>query len=217
MIDLSHRITSGMTVFPGDPDVHLAPALTVERDGVAGAKVGMGSHTGTHLDAPSHTVAGGRTLEGITLDELCGEALVIRVTGAREGQALDERDLGLEQFDRVPRIVAVHTGWDRHFGTPQYLRHPFLTRGAAEGLCARGMHLLAVDVLNPDRTPDGQEDVEFEVHEVVLGSDRLIVENVRGLDLVPDRVRLGFFPLKLGAVDGAPIRAVAFTGDDVAG
>mgnify|MGYP001184982363 CR=1 FL=1 len=121
MIDLSHRITSGMTVFPGDPDVHLAPALTVERDGVAVTKVDMGSHTGTHLDAPSHTVAGGRTLEGITLDELCGEALVIRVTGAREGQALDERDRAGErdvgQGDAKPDLLGIG-GCDR-----QRVRH----------------------------------------------------------------------------------------------
>lgn len=216
MIDLSHRIASGMTVYPGDPEVRLAPALTLERDGVGVMGVAMGSHTGTHLDAPCHTVAGGRTLDDISLDELCGEALVIRATGAGPGEALDEHALGLDRLERVPAIVAVHTGWDQYFGSPQYLRHPYLTRGAAERLCELGMHVLAVDTLNPDRTPDGDEvdgapaDSGFVVHEVVLGSDRLIVENLRGLAQIEDQARLAFFPLPVGAGDGAPVRAIAY-------
>lgn len=48
-----------------------------------------------------------------------------------------------------------------------------------------------------------------EVHDVVLGGDGLIVENLTGLEGLPDRVRIGVFPLRLDA-DGAPARAVAF-------
>lgn len=211
MIDLSHRLASGMTVYPGDPEVRITPALTLEGDGVGVTGVAIGSHTGTHLDAPCHTVAGGRTLDEISLDELCGEALVIRATGAGPGEALDERALGLDRLERVPAIVAVHTGWDQHFGSPRYLRHPYLTRGAAERLCELGMHVLAVDTLNPDRTPyDDDAESGFAVHEVVLGSDRLIVENLRGLEQVADQARLAFFPLPVGAADGAPVRAIAY-------
>ena len=58
------------------------------------------------------------------------------------------------------------------------------------------------------RDPTGGGD--FPVHEVVLGSDHLIVENLCGVGSLPDRVRVGFFPLKISG-DGAPVRAVAFT------
>ena len=47
------------------------------------------------------------------------------------------------------------------------------------------------------------------MHEVVLGADRLIVENLCGLEGLPTRLVVGFFPLRLGG-DGAPVRAVAF-------
>lgn len=210
MIDLSHPIRTGMTVYPGDPAVTLTDALTIGRDGVRVTEFNLGSHTGTHLDAPSHTILGGRTLEQISLEELFGDALVIRVPDAQPRQTLGELDLGLMELARVPKVVAIHTGWDRHFGTEKYLEHPFLTVSAAERLCELGMHLLVLDTLSPDRTPAEGEEVDLAVHSVVLGSDRLIVENIRGLAEVPDRVRLGFFPLNLGAVDGAPVRAVAF-------
>ena len=62
------------------------------------------------------------------------------------------------------------------------------------------------DTLSPDATGT---DGGFPVHEVVLGGDGLIVENVCGLDDLPARLRVGFFPLRL-AGDGAPVRGVAF-------
>ncbi|MGO1537745.1 MAG: cyclase family protein [Leucobacter sp.] len=204
--DLSHTLTTGMPVYPGDPEVHLSDALTLDTDGVAVTHVRIGSHTGTHLDAPSHTVHGGRTLDEISLDELMGEALVIHVDAA-ERQALDSGALGLDQYEHVPRIVVIATGWDRYFGDPQYLAHPFLTGEAADRLWQLGMRMLATDTLSPDATPSH----DFPVHGIVLGRDGLIVENLTGLTVLGDTAHLGFFPLKLGAVDGAPIRAVAFT------
>lgn len=210
MIDLSHPIATAMTVYPGDPPVHLSDALTVASDGVRVTEIRMGSHTGTHLDAPSHTVAGGRNLDDISLDELCADALIIRALDARPNQELGVDELGLHRLAAVPPIVAIHTGWDRFFGEARYLQHPHLSRAAAERLCELGMHLLAVDTLNPDHTASDGEAGAFDVHEVVLGSDRLIVENLCNLEHVPDRARLGFFALKLGPVDGAPVRAVAF-------
>lgn len=202
VIDLSHPIVDGMLVYPGDPAVHVSSALSLEGDGVAVTSLRMGSHTGTHIDAPSHTVAGGRTLGAVSLDELVGDALVVRVPGLSPRAVYSLPSLP----DSVPPIVAIDTGWARWFGTPRALEHPALDADAARELVARGMRILAVDTLSPDPTGSSSE---FPVHDVVLGADGLIVENLCGLDAVPDRVRMGFFPLRLDG-DGAPVRAVAF-------
>jgi kynurenine formamidase len=208
--ELSHRITSGMQVYPGDPGVDLGLALELARDGVDVTQLHLGSHTGTHLDAPSHTVPGGRTTGRVGLDELVGEALVVHLEGLapRQRYGLDElaSALGGEVPRRVPQIVVVDTGWASRFGTDAALEHPALDPDAAAELLRRGMRLLAVDTLSPDPTGgDG-----FPVHDVVLGGDALIVENLTGLEGLPERVRIGFFPLPIDA-DGAPVRAVAFT------
>ncbi len=209
MRDLSHPITSGMQVYPGDPGVSFESALSVEQDGVDVSLLHLGSHSGTHLDAPSHTVAGGRTTAAISLDELVGDALVVHLPQqAPHGTyGLDEitRALGGELPPTVPAIVIMDTGWARHFGTDEALNHPALARDAAAELMRRGMRLLAVDTLSPDPTGTGSTD--FPAHEVVLGSDGLIVENITGLSGLPERVRVGFFPLPIDA-DGAPVRAV---------
>ncbi|MDF2574502.1 MAG: hypothetical protein K0S05_1414 [Agromyces sp.] len=207
MRDLSHPLHSGMQVYPGDPGVDFAPALELERDGAAVTELHLGSHTGTHIDAPAHTVAGGRTMDRVSLDELVGEALVIRVPGLGDHATIGVDDLG-ELPSRVPSIVVIDTGWARHFGTERALAHPALGVEAARLLVTRGMHVLGVDTLSPDPT-DAAGTTDFPVHEVVLGGDGLIIENLTGLEGLPARVRIGVFPLRL-AVDGAPVRAVAF-------
>lgn len=207
MRDLSHPVRTGMQVYPGDPAVDLSPALELDRDGAAVTSLHLGSHTGTHVDAPAHTVAAGRTMDLVTLEELVGDALLIRVPGLGDRATIGVADLG-ELPDRVPSIVVVDTGWARHFGTERALRHPALGVDTARLLVERGMHVLGVDTLSPDPT-DAAGTTEFPVHEVVLGGDGLIVENLTGLDGLPPRVRIGVFPLRL-AGDGAPARAVAF-------
>ena len=207
MRDLSHRLRTGMQVYPGDPAVRLDPALELDRDGAAVTALHLGSHSGTHVDAPAHTVPGGRTMDRVALDELVGEALVLHVPGLADGATIGVDDLG-ELPERVPPIVVIDTGWAAHFGTERALRHPALGVEAARSLVDRGMRVLGVDTLSPDPT-DAAGTTEFPVHEVVLGGDGLIVENLTGLDGLPARVRIGIFPLRL-AGDGAPARAVAF-------
>lgn len=206
MYDLSHPITDGMQTFPGDPGVEISGATDFETDGYRVTKFGCGSHTGTHVDAPSHTEPDGLSLDGFSIDRFFGEA--IRV---------DCRDLGPRQPippDRVPDHdadwVVFWTGWDDHWGTDAYLDHPHLATETARRCATRGYDV-AVDTLNPDPTPSpnarDDEPDGFQAHHALLGSDRLIVENLRGLERLTDRFELRVPPLPLGG-DGAPVRAV---------
>lgn len=210
MRDLSHPIATGMQVYPGDPTVAVEPALLLARDGVDVAALHLGSHTGTHLDAPSHCIAGARTTARITLSELMGEALVVHLEALapRAAYGLAEIEAALDGGlpDRVPPIVVIDTGWATHFGSTAALDHPALSAAAATDLVRRGMRLLAVDTLSPDPTGTG---AGFPVHQVVLGADALIVENLCHLDGLAAGVRIGFSPLPIDA-DGAPVRAVTF-------
>ncbi|WP_307859124.1 cyclase family protein [Herbiconiux sp. SYSU D00978] len=108
----------------------------------------------------------------------------------------------------MPPIVVFDLGWARYFGGERAVRHPALAAEVAELLIARGMRVLAVDTLSPDPT-DAAGTSDFPVHQIVLGADALIVENLTNLEGLPERVRIGFFPLRLPG-DGAPVRAVAF-------
>ncbi|MBF4992651.1 cyclase family protein [Arthrobacter gandavensis] len=210
MVDLTHVVASGMQVFPGDPDVEITGALSLSADGAQVARLNLGSHTGTHFDAPCHSIEGGRSTSEVGLEELTGEALVLHLPRLEPDAEISWHHLNGQVPETVPRIVLLATGWDSRFGTGEYLKHPVLSPAAAEELWNRGMRVLAVDTLNPDRTLQPGQEFSLPVHELVLGSDGLIVENVRGAAALPSRCRVGFFPLNLASTDGAPVRAVAW-------
>ncbi len=205
-VDLSHPIETGMQTYPGDPAVEVRPHATHVADGFHVDALRCGSHTGTHVDAPSHTEPGGRTLDAYPVERFAFDAVVA-----------DCRDLGAREAipaSRVPDVdadlVAFRTGWDAHWGTERYLDHPYLSPAAAEACVERGL-AVAVDALNPDPTPtenagDGEPE-GFRIHHTLLGNDRLIFENLTNLGAVPDRFRLRAYPIAL-ASDGAPVRAV---------
>ncbi len=206
MYDLSQPIETGMPTYPGDPGVTVEPAATYEADGCRVSAVSCGSHSGTHVDAPSHTERDGRTLDSYDV-----EAFVL------DARRVDCRDLGpREQIpaERVPSAAAdcavFWTGWDEHWGEEAYLDHPFLSVEAAERCAERGL-AVATDTLNPDPTPseraDEAEREGFAAHHAVLGADCLVFENLQNLGAVADEFELRAYPLKLGG-DGAPVRAV---------
>lgn len=211
VIDLSHPIVTGMPVYPGDPEVTVSESLTVQTDGVAVARLELGSHSGTHLDAPSHSIVGGRTVERLSLDRLHGPAFVLHVSpSARE--AITLQSVFAQLPDAVPAIVCIATGWDVHFGSPQGLAHPFVSVELATELWKRGCRVLGVDTLSPD--PTDPADTGMPVHALWLGGDGIIVENLRGLRSLPSRCEMSLLPLALAGVDGSPIRAVALIPDE---
>lgn len=230
--DLSHQIHTGMTVFPGDPSVKINPTLSIETEGVAVSRLTMGSHTGTHIDAPSHTISGGRTMAEVGLEEVVGPGLLVRLLGLEPNTEITEEMLVDLLPERLPPIVVISTGWDRYWGQSRYVDHPFLSVSAIRLCSAKGMKLLGIDWLNPDRTfkePSANSEPDFDllaptlpVHEEILGRDGLIVENLCHLDhLLGDKAggsrrsveidEFVFAPLRLDGVDGSPVRAFAKT------
>ncbi|WP_019201718.1 cyclase family protein [Tsukamurella sp. 1534] len=201
-IDLTHPLTPG-TEYPGDPPIAAEPALTLDDDGVAVTRLLLSTHSGTHVDAPCHTVAGGRTVADVPPEELIGPARVIPVDVAA-GAAIRPSDLGALPA-RLPAIVLIATGWDRWFGTARYREHSALAPEAVGELWDRGMRVLGVDCYSPDAI----DSATFPVHALVLGRDGLIVENLCGLTGLPAECEVGIHPLAVGPFDGAPVRALA--------
>ena len=206
MYDLTHPVETGMPTYPGDPSVAVTPHATHTMDGYRVSAVSVGSHAGTHVDAPAHTDPDGRTLDSYPVSAFVFDA--VRV---------DCRDLSARDpipAARVPDVDAdclvCWTGWDRHWGTDRYHDHPYLAPAAARA-CAKRGYAVATDTLSPDPTPtEHARDDDSEglpAHHALLGSDCLVVENLTGLDAVADRFELLALPLALRG-DGAPVRAV---------
>lgn len=207
LVDLTHELATGMPVYPGDPETVIETVATNADDGYHVCSLALGTHAGTHVDAPRHVDADGATLGAFALDDFRLDARLAPVdAGAREAIGIEH----LPEPDDAD-VLVVRTGWDAHWDTDAYFDHPYLTADAA-AWCAEHDYHLAIDFLSPDPTPtanaDPGEPSGFTAHGRLLGADRLVFENLTGLDDVPTRFVFCAYPLKVDA-DGAPVRAVA--------
>ncbi|MEV0378842.1 cyclase family protein [Nonomuraea sp. NPDC050643] len=208
LIDLSVPVETGMPVYPGDPEVSIGPALTVAHDGVNVLGLHLGSHSGTHVDAPSHLDDSLPTLDDLPLERFAGPAAVVDVRGLAP-----RAPIGPEAFMevRAGTIVLVATGWSAHWGTDGYRAHPFLTEEAATLLVERGVRTVGIDALSVDPTPAD----DFPAHRVLCGAHAVIAENLTGLGRLLEArgpIEVSMFPIRLAGADGAPVRPVARVG-----
>ena len=93
IIDVTVPISSFTPIFPGDPEPSIEKFLTLEKDGCAVSRLSFGSHTGTHVDAPSHILKDGLPVDRLDIESLMGKAVVLdfsRRHGALTGSILDK-------------------------------------------------------------------------------------------------------------------------------
>lgn len=214
--DLTHPLESGTPAYPGDPPVDLDPHATLAADGYRVTDLHLGSHAGTHVDAPSHTEPDGASLAAFDPADFVFDARVV------DCRPCDPREaIGPEAVPEPAgaELLLFRTGWDAHWGEARYWDHPFLAPAAAERCADRGV-AVGLDAASPDPTPVGRGELSagdvgtddepdgVPAHHALLGAGLPVVENLTGLDRVPERFELRAYPLRIDA-DGSPVRAVA--------
>ena len=205
--DLSHPLETGIQTFPGDPEVAIEPAATAEDDGYRVSEIRCGTHSGTHVDAPSH-IGLEASLDSFDLERFVFDARVVDCTdyGSREPigtEALPDDDAG--------DMIVFRTGWDDHWGSARYLDHPYLGAGVVDR-CVEAGWSVGLDTLNPDPTPGenaaSEEPDGFPAHSELLSRGLVILENLTNLAGL-GRCRLFAVPLSIARGDGSPVRAFA--------
>ena len=204
VIDLTHTITSGMPVYPGDPEVFLR-SFRDESGAYQLSLLHTGSHAGTHADAPAHRLPGGRGLSEIPPSAYIGfHAAVLDFTSLPPERVIDALRLrAMLPPGLFVDSLLLHTGWDRFWGDPRYFAaHPGLSADCAEFLSARGIFLIGLD------TPSVSHTLHEEVHESLLSRGIVIVENLCALsEIKAPVVEFHAVPLKISGGDGSPVRA----------
>lgn len=217
IVDLTFPIEEGMTTFP----THWHPLVEVSQMGRHGIenresrKLVIGTHTGTHCDAPSHFIPGGRTIDQIPLETLIGPARVLDLSDLPDrfeiGPDLLRKRLGA----RVPRRLLLRYDWDKHWGKMKYYQdHPFLAPTAARWLLARGVRVLGVDAPMPDNPNHGwKNDPDSPIHKILLRRKVVLLEYLTNLRKIRSReFQLVAMPLRIRGGDGAPMRCAAVEG-----
>ena len=206
-VDLSHTIEAAMPSYPGTPGPLFQPLASIGEDGFAEQRLTLSSHTGTHVDLPSHILPGSSSLDAFGIERFAGRGVAIDLRGMVGGLITVEMLRPFQDLVKESDFLLLCSGWSQHWGSPHYYAgYPILSSEAARWLT--GFHLkgLGVDMISVDAA----NSVDFPVHRILLQKEILIIENL----LCPPLLFYSFFifygfPMKIAGAEASPIRAVA--------
>jgi len=205
IIDLSFPITDSMAIWPGDVEVRLWRHRTLAEGFSNTGGVQLGTHAGTHLDAPFHWFEGGAKVETIPLERLVGPARVVDLRGSSPTITAAELRSACGPATEVGERLLLLTGWRGEVTDEGY---PSLSREAAEWLRDRQPALVGIDTPSIDGPTSGH------AHEVLLGANVPVIELLVNLDrLVGRAFEFVALPLAVVGMDGAPVRSIAVVTD----
>jgi len=197
LIDISRPINPGMAIYPGNPDVILKQISEATVTSSALTSISLGSHTGTHIDAPSHIKAGAAGVDVYPLGQFIGEVQVIDLSHIES--VISSGDLTATPVSRV-LIRTRNSQGDVNMFDPAFVA---LDESAAQEFVKRGVKLVGIDA--PSIKKKGVKD---KTHEILLDAGVVIVEGLWMPEVAAGTYELLCLPLPVKNLDGAPVRAM---------
>ena len=188
--DATHPLSAEGYRYPGDPPVLFEPE---EEGDIRVSVISMGSHSGTHIDAPLHYIPDGQSIDQITPDLCIGPALLMDISkGPFNG------DITGPHLTGACRLI-LRSGWS----PTQPDDYGYLTEEAARFLVEQGILVIGTDAPSIE-SPEG----DGSVHRILLGSGVVVIELLR-LDAIPEGVyTMVALPLPMKGIDGSPARVI---------
>ncbi len=219
IIDITTPISLFTRVFPGDPKPAIEKVCTFEKEGCAVSRLTFGSHTGTHVDAPSHVLNNGLSVDKLELASLMGIALLLdfsSLTGALTADILEKAFLNTEVSENIS-ILLLKTedsslkrkgaedinSQNEEFGGEEF-DPAYLDESAASWIVEKrfktiGIDNFSVDILHSEVLP---------AHHILLSGNVNIVECLEFSSVDAGVYFFLCLPLKIEGCDGAPARAL---------
>jgi arylformamidase len=210
ILDLTQPMTNGMPVMEGIEPPQFRELADVSVDGYAMSQYTFVNHTGTHVDAPAHQIAGGASLDEIPLDRLVTYAVTIDVTGHEPGP-VGQADLdGRLDLVQAGDLVLFRSDNARNWGAAAYW-HGWCYPDALAARTLIDRDVAGIGFDGPSADPVDTDD--YELHRLWLGAGKIIIENLASLAELPDRCRIVVAPLKVHHANGGPARVFALVDD----
>jgi kynurenine formamidase len=205
VIDLSLKISQSLKVFPGSPQPCFVPWTSFSKHGYDSEALFMSTHTGTHMDAPSHFVPGRPSIDRVVANRFVAEAVVVRIP-KKLNELVEASDLK-DQEIKANDAVVIATGWEKKIRARNYMtENPGLSASAARFLVRKKVSIVAID----GPSIDAGADAAFTAHKILLSENILVVENLCNLNRISmNRFLLVVAPLKIQGSTGSPVRALA--------
>ncbi|HXQ48387.1 MAG TPA: cyclase family protein [Thermoplasmata archaeon] len=211
--DLTALLETHMATWSTSPSPVFEPVAFVAREGYSIERIDCFSHTGTHMDAPSHFLEDGATVDAIAADRLVGTAAVLDVRSELEGNLIPVKTLA-KHWPKGwnPDIALLRTDWSHaRARTKHYLYDfPGIDPSGARWLVEQGVHGVGTDTLSIDPYTNSN----YEAHKVLLGQGIWILEALDHLDALAEGTEYTVVaaPLKIAGGSGAMARVLAIEG-----
>lgn len=203
VIDITVPLRAGMPTWPTSPGYSLETSETEEQgDLVRNSLLTTDVHCGTHIDAPSHFLADGETVDELRLDLFMGEALVIDVPDVQEITPSVLEDLQIPAGTVRLLLKTRNAGW---LLSNDDFRADFaaLTVSSSEWMVDRDIRLVGIDYLSIELFGG-----DHETHRKLLRAGTVVVEGLDLSQVGPGVYELICLPMRLQGAEGAPVRAV---------
>ena len=208
--DVSVALSADTPTYPGDPGIEISQFLSLANGDPANVSlIHFGAHSGTHVDAPAHFLAGGARVNSLSLETLIGRVQVVEVPPTIDTISAEFINSNC-QTGEVRFLFKTRNSTFWNHDAPGFRSdYTSLDAGAAQALVHLGVKLVGIDYLSVEKF--GAK--TFETHHTLLSEGIVIVE---GLDL--RQISAGVYeliclPLRIsgGSGDGAPARVVLRT------
>lgn len=167
--------------YPGDPSANFSEWFSIDKGNPCNLHViNIGTHTGTHIDAPSHFIREGIGVDKIDLSKTFGKCIVIERDGLLDHEVLNDK---CSRDDE--RILVKGAG--------------VLTEEGAQYLVEKKIKLYGTELNTVG---------DKEIHRILLSNNIVILENLSLEGIFPGRYNVCALPLKMGRMDGSPVRAI---------
>lgn len=202
-IDISVPLFSGMVIWPGDPSVRIERVFDLDHgDECTVSAISMGSHTGTHIDAPLHFIKGAKCMDEMPFDATIGLSRIIEIFDKGSIKAEELINHGIRPGER---ILFKTRNSDRLWNSNRFAEDfVYIEHAAADFLVNRKVRTVGVDYLSVG----GFDQDGAKTHHILLEAGIWIIE---GLDLSRvehGRYKLICLPVKILKSDAAPARAI---------
>ena len=197
-LDVSVPIYTGMVFYPEDPSTEIEQLTDVHKGDVCTiSRIKMGTHTGTHIDAPKHFLPGGDGAEKIPLDNLIGPARVIEI---KDPKAVKAEELRGHKLGVGERLLFKTSNSERLWETSQFVPGAVgIAEDAASYLASLNTLAVGIDYLSAGSP---------ESHRALLGAGVVIIEGLNLAGISQGHYEMLCLPLKIQGGDGAPARAL---------
>lgn len=201
LIDISLPLSNSTVVYPNNVPLSIETHAHIPESKTHLSKITMGTHTGTHIDAPMHAVLGADTLDQIPLETFVGLCRVADATHRGPGESVKREDIG--DVSVGDRILIKTSNSIRGF-EKFYEDYVYLDGDAADWLSEKGVSLVGIDYLSIKQR--GSND--HRPHTSLLEKNIPIIEGINLNHVGPGYYELICLPLKFVGVEGGPARII---------